>query len=109
MTVPFEVTKHCDSDGVTRLRVRGELDRDVSEALTAVIGDAAEQYGVTELIVDLEEVTFLAAAGLHGLVLGRAVAVRRGYPYRVVNARGIVRRVLEITGLRHSLDSVIKA
>ena len=95
----FAVSKHDGGDGVAWLRVRGEIDRDVSEAVTTIIANAARQEGVEELVIDLTEVRFLAAAGIRALVEGRAGALRHGLAYRVVNARGVVRAVLEAAGL----------
>jgi hypothetical protein len=64
MNSTFAVTKHDDGDGVARLAVRGEIDRDVSEALATMIANAAGRPGMTGLVIDLDDVPFLAAAGI---------------------------------------------
>jgi anti-anti-sigma factor len=93
-----------DGPGAARLAVAGEIDADVSDALTAIIAEAAGRAGVPELVVDLHRVSFLAAAGVHALVAGREAALREECGFRVVNAHGIVERVLRITGLEVVLD-----
>lgn len=59
----------------------------------ALVAAAADGLPV---VVDLSAVTFLDAAGLSALVAGRIAA---GGRFRVVGATGVVRRVLEVTGL----------
>jgi anti-anti-sigma factor len=103
MTAPFEITKHVGDDGIVWLKVRGDIDQDVSETLKTVIINAADQDGLVEVVVDLDETSFLAAAGLRCLLEGRAAALRRGRAYRVINARGVVERVLRLTGLTELL------
>jgi anti-anti-sigma factor len=98
VTNPFSVTKHQDSDGVIRLAVEGEIDEDVSEVLTAIVANAAGQDGVTRVVIDLGGVSFLAAAGIRSLLLGRSQAHRNGCGYRVVNVTAPVERVLRVVG-----------
>jgi anti-anti-sigma factor len=104
MTNTFAVTKHDEGDGVARLAVRGEIDRDVSEAVAAIIVNAARQDGITALVIDVDDVSFLAAAGVQALVDGRAAALRRGLPCQVINAAGVVRDVLLAAGPADLLD-----
>jgi anti-anti-sigma factor len=99
MTSEFGVGKHDEGDGVARLVLHGEIDADVSEAVTTIITNAARQDGVTALVIDLDDVPLLAAAGLRALIEGHATAVQHGLPYRVVNARGIALGVIEAAGL----------
>jgi len=98
MTVPFAVRKH-EEGGIVRLAVIGEVDIDVSEALTTIVVNAVGQGGVREIVLDLHRVSFLAAAGLRALVEGRAAAGERGCAYRIEHDGGIVERVLRLGGL----------
>ncbi|WP_433305447.1 STAS domain-containing protein [Actinoplanes sp. CA-030573] len=77
----------------------GELDQDTSAGLAGLIGNAALQYGVTELVVDLGHVTFLTAAGVRALVQACDDAASTGCAFRVANADGIALRVLAAGGL----------
>jgi anti-anti-sigma factor len=99
MTNSFAVTKHDEGAGITRLAVRGEIDDDVSDALAEIVGNAAAQPGVAALVIDLQRVPFLAAAGIRALLEGRAAALHHGRSYQVVNARGMVHGVLAAAGL----------
>jgi anti-anti-sigma factor len=103
MTSHFAVSKYVEAGGVAWLAVHGEIDTDVSEALTAIIANAARQGGVTALLIDLGDVPFLAAAGIRALLEGRATAQQQGLHYQVVNPHGIVRAVLRAAGLTELL------
>ncbi|AEV83556.1 Anti-sigma F factor antagonist [Actinoplanes sp. SE50] len=108
MTATFAVSKHDEGGGVIRLAVRGEIDHDVSDALAAIVANAAAQPGVSSLVVDLERVPFLAAAGIRALVEGRAAALQQHCGYQVVNARGVVHGVLATTGLLGLFDTRVR-
>ncbi|WP_433789475.1 anti-sigma factor antagonist [Actinoplanes sp. CA-252034] len=99
MTGPFTVCKHDDGDGVVRIMVSGEIDHDVSEALSIILINAAEQSGVRHVVVDLATVPFLGAAGVRSLLTGRQVAVRRGRAFSVANTHGIVGDTLRAAGV----------
>ena len=98
MTGQFAVRKSDDGDGLVVLAVRGEIDHDVSEALATILSNAVAQDGVRHLVIDLERVSFLAAAGVRCLLDGRAAALGRGCSFRVVSAHGMVEQVLRAAG-----------
>lgn len=100
---PFSVTKRDDGDGVHRLIVGGDLDEDTSDGLADLIANAAAQDEVSELVVDLRRVGFLAAAGVRALLQGRDASLQAGREYRVVNATGIVHQVLRLSGVLRML------
>ncbi|WIM99460.1 STAS domain-containing protein [Actinoplanes oblitus] len=108
MTGAFAVSKHDEGAGFIRLAVRGEIDDEVSEVLAQIIGNAAAQPGVAVVIVDLERVPFLAAAGIRALLEGRAAALAHGRSYQVVNARGVVHGVLSTAGLLSLFQTVVR-
>jgi anti-anti-sigma factor len=91
-------------DGAVRLRLRGELDLAAVPRLSAAIEDALAVPAPCGLVLDLGEVTFLDCATLGALMQGRAMALDRGRPYQVTGARGLPRRVMELTGLLAVLD-----
>jgi anti-sigma B factor antagonist len=86
-------------DGARMLAVGGEIDLAGIDALREAISTAIERDGVRRLTVDLGAVTFLDSSGIGTLVFGRNVAVRNGAVLSVVNATGMVRTVLELTGV----------
>jgi anti-anti-sigma regulatory factor len=85
------------SDTTINLTLAGELHgHDVVTLLKmifgAIIGGLPD-----ELILDLDETTFLGDDGHWVLVAGYAVAIQYGTRFRVVNARGQVRHRLQAT------------
>jgi anti-anti-sigma factor len=103
MTHFFAVRRHNLGAGRVKIVVSGEIDVDTSEALGALIIETA-QAGTVELIIDLDCVTFLDAAGIRALLVGRAVAARHGCACRVTNPRGFVHSVLAVAGVYTILD-----
>jgi anti-anti-sigma factor len=99
MTGPFTVCKHDDGDGAVRLEVGGELDHDVSEALSLILINAAEQSGVRHVVVDLNAVPFLGSAGMRSLLTGRQVALRHGRTFIVSNPQANVLETLRAAGV----------
>jgi anti-anti-sigma factor len=97
------VDSKVSDDGVVCLAVAGEVDLDTAGVLTAAIDEALATVTGFALVVDLDQVTFLDSTGIAALVAGRHAAVERGWTLQVVNPRGMVRRVLEITGVLPSL------
>lgn len=92
-------------DGVVRLRLHGEFDLAAVPALNAAIDDALATPAPRGLVLDLHEVTLLDCATLGALLRGRLIAVDRGVPYRAIGARGMPRRVMELTGILAVLDN----
>ena len=97
-TGAFAVTKQGDGPGVVRLLVSGEIDHDVSDMLAAIIVNAMEHEHVREIVIDLDQVTCLAAAGVRSLLTAQVRAARRGAVIRLANAHGPVATVLTALG-----------
>lgn len=97
------VVRHTGADGVVRLTPIGEIDLDNAGCLRAAIGDAFSEPRATEVVVDLVQVSFLACAGVSALVDGRRTAASGTKSYAVVNAHGVARKVLILTGLLDQL------
>ena len=87
-----------------RLSVLGELVG-TGNTLAADIAEAVADPGVTEVIVDLEAVTFLDSGGIHILVTGEHSAARTGVAYAIVNPRDHVLRVLTCAGILPPVDT----
>lgn len=83
------------------LAVDGEIDMasagGLETALRAVIREA--RTAGLAVVVDLDRVTFLDSTGLRVLVVSSQLARAAGIALRVVNPRGNVRRVLQLTGV----------
>src|SRR5689334_15229956 len=82
-------------DDATRIEAGGELDLDTRETLHEAVVDALGEPKVTELIIDLREVTFIDAAAVQAAVVGSAdVARSAGIRCHVLPSEP-VRRILE--------------
>lgn len=87
------------ADGITVIRVGGEVDLVSGPRLAHEIKQAAADDGIGEIVVDLEDVTFLDSSGIAVLLTGHREAAAKDVGYRVRAARGIVREVLIMTGV----------
>ena len=91
-------------DRAVIVRVTGEVDELTVDRLTTALATAFGA-GSGPVIVDLREVTVLAASGLEALVQAQRTAARQGEPLRiVVDSQRPVVRPLEITGLDEMLS-----
>jgi anti-anti-sigma factor len=87
-----------------RVTLAGECDLAVRDELHEVL-DAAVQASPL-VIVDLAQLDFLDSSGVHGLVVAHLEAQARGGRVALVNPRGAVAAVLDITGVGNLLGTV---
>lgn len=99
----FSLDQHPVDDGVLRLTVTGEVDLANSNLLAQAISTAIKTWSVAEVVVDLDQVTFLDSTGISVLVAGYNLAADYGVAYFVVNPHDPVRRTLHITGVLATL------
>lgn len=97
------VSRHVVNDAVVRIAVAGEIDLSTCDSVASAIQDVVTADRAAELIVDLDQVTFLDSTGVRVLVAGQRLARQHGSAYLVINARGIVHRVLEVSGVLDAL------
>jgi anti-sigma B factor antagonist len=87
-----------DRPDVVVLRLAGELDLSttphLSERIDEVLGD-----GRTVIVVDLHAVTFCDSTGMSAFIRGHHLCSAAGGSLRLTGARGVVARVLKISGL----------
>ncbi|GAA0725333.1 STAS domain-containing protein [Dactylosporangium roseum] len=93
----FSVAGHSGNDVLT-LHVAGDLDLATADELGREIATATGG-GAGEVVVDLAGVRFIDSAGINVLLKGRRLADERHLRYRVTNATGLVRHVLELGGV----------
>lgn len=84
--------------GVAMVSIEGELDLASAGELESCLAELTGSP-VTGLVVDLTGVTFIDSAGINALLKGRRLAEAGGRAYRVCNASGLVREVLDVTGV----------
>jgi len=77
----------------------GELDHKSSTQLRRNMDRIIEKGGITNLIMDMKDVTLMDSSGL-GLIMGRYRVLRqKGGTLKVVNAGRAVKRVLALAGI----------
>lgn len=87
-----------------RLVLGGELDFGASGDLRdALLGLAADGRWAS-IVADLDAVHFIDSEALGALLDGCLAARGAGLDFRAVNAHGVVRRVLTVTGMLSVLD-----
>lgn len=100
VTTPIhEISTQLTTGGVLRVDLAGDFDMSVAAELSDALVRAARAPGVRRVVVDLGRTAFLDSHGVAGLLAGFDAAVLAGRHFSVTNAEGMVRQVLEITGL----------
>jgi len=94
----ISVSSERTGDVIT-VRVAGDVDLATSLTVENAVLDAVAVDGVTAVQVDLSRVEFLDSSGVALLLKGRRAADRRGIAFRVTDAHGIPRQILELTGV----------
>jgi anti-anti-sigma factor len=89
-------------DPATILHVSGELDINARDDLRTALLAALDDGDVT---VDLDAVTFLDSEALGAIIDGFTTSRERRARFRVINAHGVVDRVLNVSGARELFDS----
>jgi anti-anti-sigma factor len=98
------LTAHVESrNGVARIAVSGELDLSTVPALMEQLAHV-EQDGVTAIMLDLRDLTFIDSSGLHALLQARDRAKTNGHRLIWVGAGPPARGLFEITGTQFLLD-----
>jgi anti-anti-sigma factor len=104
VTTPIhEISARTTPDGVRHVCLAGDFDMSVAAELSDALVRAARAPGVREVMVDLRRTEFLDSHGIAGLLAGYEAARRAGRRFGVANAEGMVREVLQITGLAEVL------
>ncbi|MCM4078077.1 STAS domain-containing protein [Paractinoplanes hotanensis] len=102
-TPPFTISQQEAPTGVLRVSLAGDFDVSVGDALSRALADAARRPAVTHVVVDLEQTVFIDSHAVAGLVAGYEAATAAQCGFTVVNGRGTVQEVLDITGLSEVL------
>jgi anti-anti-sigma factor len=95
----LEIDTVAGESGEIVVRVAGELDMNTEPALSKVLHQVLDEAADRDVVVDLADLSFLDSSGVRALLEGDALATQRGRKLRARNARGIVARVLYLTGV----------
>lgn len=100
---PLRVTWRKDVGSIT-VSVEGEIDLYTSALLDAALQDVEQLTTQGDrFVVDLAQVAFLGAAGLHVLVGSQQRCSQRNVAFLVVAAHRTVTRPIHLTGLAGQL------
>jgi anti-anti-sigma factor len=99
----FDITVESMAGGFVRVCLAGEFDMSGGDELSEALVSAARHPGSTAVVVDLQHTVFLDSHGVAGLVAGYQAATQTGRQFTAINARGLVKDVLDITGLSEVL------
>lgn len=92
-------------DGVAKITLSGELDMATAPKLGEQL-KRSEADGVTAIILDLRDVTFMDSTGLVACLEARDRATANGHRFMVIEAGPAPKRVFEITGTGYLLEDV---
>ena len=95
--MPFSVQVH-DQEGLTVVRLAGELDVEPAADLRALF-DALVEDRQVNVLVDLHLLTFCDSVGLSALVHGFHACRCAGGSFRLTGDTGLVSRLLRVTGV----------
>lgn len=93
----LSVTRN-DVDGITVLRLHGEVDYQSAVALTRALPPTDPTAG-HRIVIDLSQVTFMDSSGVNALIAGhRATQSAHGW-LRLAGAGGAALRTVQMVGL----------
>jgi anti-anti-sigma factor len=81
------------------VRLAGEFDINARDDLRAALLAAVDDVSPAEVVVDFDGVAFLDSEAMGALIEGLNAGREAGVPLRIINAHGIVHRVLEVSGV----------
>jgi anti-anti-sigma factor len=100
MAQPYPLHQH---EAPVTIRLQGELDLNAVDELTHAIDAAIATPGCTEIVVDLEAVTFVDSTTIGVLVRGRQQPQQLGRDLFIAAPPEPVRRVLATVGVHDYL------
>ena len=92
-----------EKDGVATIALSGELDM----ATAPILSDSLAPFegnGVSTIVLDLHDLTFIDSTGLHAFLEARNRAMSNGQRLLVRGASPTAQRHVEIVGLQFLLD-----
>lgn len=99
-----QFTVRIDSrNRVARVALAGELDMATTPVLEGHLAEV-ENDGVTAIMLDLRDLTFLDSSGLHAFLNARSRAMLNGHHLIFVGAGSQSRRLFELTRTEFLMD-----
>jgi anti-sigma B factor antagonist len=98
---PFEARSQ-EKDGVVTIALSGELDMATAPILSDNLAPF-EGNGVSTIILDLQDLTFIDSTGMHVFLEARRRAMSNGHRFLLSGAGPAARRLFELTGTQSLL------
>lgn len=95
--------QHTEHEGQSIISLRGEIDAYTVTELKEAFGTIMKKEG-QEVIVDLEEVTYMDSTGLGVFISALKSAKEHNSELKLVNIQDRVYRLFQITGLDEIMD-----
>ncbi|HEX9999418.1 MAG TPA: STAS domain-containing protein [Actinoplanes sp.] len=95
--LPFTI--HRDRGSIVRLLLCGDLDRSAHGDLRRALREVFTRTRGVTVSIDMGEVDAIGGECIELLLLAYTRALRSGHGFEIVNAYGLVRQNLELTGL----------
>ena len=96
----FNATLNVDND-IAKIALSGELDASTAQAFKEKVEEAAQQ-DVKKLVLMMEELEFMASAGLRVLIFSKQ-KMGSDVDIYVVSPQEMVMNTIEKTGFHHSV------
>jgi anti-anti-sigma factor len=87
------------------VRLSGDLDINAREELRDALGAAVREDRTGALVVDFDNTAFLDSEAMGALIEGFLNARSAGVKMSIVNAHGLVHRVLDISGVLEMFET----
>lgn len=97
----LSVTVESSETGHVSVLLKGELDLESASFMAGVFVTALPD--ASEVVLDLDEVSFMDSSGVRAVLRCATECTRRGLEFAVTEGSPQVRRLLEITGLTEQL------
>ena len=96
--MPLKIERSAPADGVALLIAQGEIDAHSFEEVEDAVNDAVDE-GITNILVDLEGVSYMSSAGI-GVLIGSMNEVVDGHggAFVLISPTASVLEVLESMG-----------
>jgi anti-sigma B factor antagonist len=81
------------------VRLVGEFDINARDEMRAALLEAVRAAGPAEVVIDFDKAAFLDSEAMGALIEGLNAGRAADVPVRIVNAHGLVHRVLDVSGV----------
>jgi anti-anti-sigma factor len=100
----FALSSRTDGDAAV-LTLKGELDASAAPELRKRVEHFASDDSISRLVLELDELTYMASAGLRALVFAKQ-KLGTDVDLYLVGTRDTVAETIELTGFHHSVTMV---